>query len=78
MKSLGLVLGMSLLLLLQARSGTAQTKPAVESKAPPARGGEVTLKGLTKDDAAYGSTKFRIAVDATPEEVAEMEKAAGK
>ena len=45
MKSIGLVLGMSLL-LLHARFGTAQTKPAVESKATPARAGEVTLKGV--------------------------------
>jgi outer membrane protein assembly factor BamB len=34
--------------------------------------------GDAKDDAAYGSTKFRVAVEGTPEEVAEMEQAAGK
>ena len=45
MKSIGLVLGMSLL-LLHARLGTAQTRPAVESKATPVRAGEVTLKGV--------------------------------
>ena len=45
MKSIGLILGMSLL-LLHARFGTAQTRPAVESKATPARAGEVTLKGV--------------------------------
>jgi hypothetical protein len=34
--------------------------------------------GDAKDDAAYGSTKFRVVVEATPEEIAEMEKTAGK
>ena len=34
--------------------------------------------GDAKDDAAYGSTKFRVLVEATPEEIAEMEKAAGQ
>ena len=34
--------------------------------------------GDAKDDAAYGSTKFRVLVEATPEEIAEMEKAEKK
>jgi len=34
--------------------------------------------GDAKDDAAYGSTKVRVAVEATPEEIAEMERAAGQ
>ncbi len=34
--------------------------------------------GEAKDDAAYGSTKFRVVVEATPEEIAEMEKGAKK
>lgn len=31
--------------------------------------------GGAKNDAVYGSTKFRVLVEATPEEIAEMEKA---
>ncbi|MGD0093073.1 MAG: SUMF1/EgtB/PvdO family nonheme iron enzyme [Planctomycetota bacterium] len=34
--------------------------------------------GEATNDAAYGSTKFRVVVDATPEEIAEMEKAEKK
>jgi hypothetical protein len=30
--------------------------------------------GVAKDDLAYGNTKFRILVEATPEEIAAMEK----
>ena len=34
--------------------------------------------GNAKDDAAYGSTKFRLLVEATPEEIAALAKANGK
>ena len=34
--------------------------------------------GDVKDDAKYGSTKFRLLVEATPEEIAALEKSAGK
>ncbi len=34
--------------------------------------------GNAKDDAAYGNTKFRLLVEATPEEIVALEKSAGK
>ena len=34
----------------------------------------VSMSGA-KDDAKYGSSRFRVLVEATPEEIAEMEKA---
>ena len=37
---------------------------------------EAVPSGGAKDDAAYGSMKFRVLVEATPEEIAEMSKAA--
>ena len=79
MKSIGLVLGMSL--LLHARLGTAQTRPAVESKATFARAGEVTLKGvLMLEDActpkAPKETRHMVvlfALEGTPEVAATLD-----
>ncbi len=39
---------------------------------------EAVPSGGAKDDAAYGSMKFRVLVEATPEEIAEMEKSEKK
>ncbi len=69
------------LLLLHARLGTAQTRPAVESKATPVRAGEVTLKGVMMLEEACTpkpakETRHRVvlfALEGTPEVAATLD-----
>ena len=80
MKSIGPVLGISLL-LLHARFGTAQIKPAVESKATPARAVAVTLKGVMMLEEACtpkpaketGHSVVLFALEGTPEVAATLD-----